>query len=343
MRRRDRELAARRLAAAAAGARPGLRRLEDAPPAAVADVPSPAWARAAPTSSEARAPSSSGPATGGWIPERATRASAEPSGDVVPGAAGPLASATTPPAVEAPRSPAEPLAPAAAVRTLDALRHAADLYGGAGTAPDAASRPPDVPDRTSHPHATRWAVSPRAAAVGAVAIALVGGAVALHATTSSPGDPVDLPTPGAAATSAPTAAAEVVVDVVGEVAGPGVVRLPAGSRVVDAVAAAGGATRRAQLASLNLARVLVDGEQIVVPRRGAPPPAARATTAADALVDVNTADVAALDALPGIGPVLAQRIVDERAKHPFSSVDELADVPGIGPSLLARLRPLVRT
>ena len=130
---------------------------------------------------------------------------------------------------------------------------------------------------------------------------------------------------------------------VGAVAAPGVVRLPEGSRVVDAIAAAGGATADAQVSALNLARLLVDGEQIAVPRPGEQAAAAaRARGAADGLLDLNGADEAALDALPGIGPVLAGRIVAHREDGPFTSVDELADVAGIGPTLLERLRELVR-
>ncbi|MBR7744330.1 helix-hairpin-helix domain-containing protein [Phycicoccus sp. BSK3Z-2] len=146
-----------------------------------------------------------------------------------------------------------------------------------------------------------------------------------------------------------------VVHVVGQVAEPGVLRLPAGSRVSDAVEAAGGATRRADLAALNLARPLVDGEQVRVPAPGEEPPAAAPPSgdggaaagtpgAASALVPLNTADVTALDGLPGIGPVLAQRIVDWRTVNGrFSTVDELAEVSGIGEKLLAQLRPLVTT
>ena len=178
---------------------------------------------------------------------------------------------------------------------------------------------------------------------------LVAGAVALRATAVAPGPAVVLPTP---APSGPVAAARprpplrriVVVDVVGAVAAPGVVRLAQGSRVVDAIAAAGGATADAQVSALNLARVLVDGEQIAVPGPGEAPADVGDPAAAggDDLVDLNTADAAALDALPGIGPVLADRIVSHREDGPFTTVDELADVAGIGPTLLERLRDLVR-
>jgi competence protein ComEA len=162
------------------------------------------------------------------------------------------------------------------------------------------------------------------------------------------------PTAAAASTVAVSRPApEVVVHVVGAVHRPGLVRLPAGSRVVDAVRAAGGTTASARPASVNLARLLVDGEQLVVQRRGsqpltaAPGPpgevgSAGATPAPSAPVDLNSATLAALDGLPGIGPVLAQRILDWRTAHGrFSSVDELGEVSGIGEATLADLRPVV--
>lgn len=159
------------------------------------------------------------------------------------------------------------------------------------------------------------------------------------------------------ASPAATVPAEVVVHVVGAVRRPGLVHLPAGSRVADAVDAAGGATSKAQLASVNLARVLVDGEQLIVQRRGGSmllgaPAAATAAGASGgaatsasptAPVDVNTATLEQLDGLPGIGPVLAQRILDWRAANGrFSTVDELGEVSGIGEATLSDLRPLVR-
>lgn len=136
----------------------------------------------------------------------------------------------------------------------------------------------------------------------------------------------------------------VVVSVVGQVARPGLVTLPSGARVADAIAAAGGLLPAADPASVNLAAVVADGEQLAV---GVPAPAAGDAPAAGpadsgGLVDLNTADVAELDALPGIGPVLAQRIVEHRAQQgPFGSVDELDDVPGIGPAIAAELAELV--
>ncbi len=156
--------------------------------------------------------------------------------------------------------------------------------------------------------------------------------------------------------------ADVVVHVVGQVHSPGVLRLPVGSRVSDAVAGAGGATARADLSGINLARLLQDGEQVRVPAPGeevrepAAPggngsvggagaggsPGGGGSAGAGGVVPLNTADLATLDTLPGVGPVLAQRILDWRAEHGrFAAVDELSEVSGIGEKLLARLRPLV--
>jgi competence protein ComEA len=139
----------------------------------------------------------------------------------------------------------------------------------------------------------------------------------------------------------------VVVSVVGQVAAPGLVTLPAGSRVADALAAVGGLLPEADPASINAAAVLSDGEQIAVGVPGAVTPAAGAPASAGSgaggALDLNTATVADLDALPGIGPVLAQRIVDHRTAHgPFTSVDQLDDVSGIGPAIFADLVARVR-
>jgi competence protein ComEA len=141
--------------------------------------------------------------------------------------------------------------------------------------------------------------------------------------------------------------ATVVVSVVGQVASPGLVTLPSGSRVADAIAAAGGLLPEADPASVNLAAVVADGEQLAVGQPGAATPdgapAGPVTGSGTATrVDLNTAGVAELDALPGIGPVLAQRIVDHRTRQgPFRSVVELDDVPGIGPAIAAELAELV--
>lgn len=140
----------------------------------------------------------------------------------------------------------------------------------------------------------------------------------------------------------------VVVHVVGQVKHPGVVALTAGSRVADALKAAGGSLLGADLSAVNLARLLVDGEQIRVPKPGEVVPqvvggsAGSSGPSAGSPVNLNTADLAALDTLPGVGPVLAQRILDWRAGHGrFSRVDELGEVSGIGDKLLAQLTPKV--
>ena len=144
----------------------------------------------------------------------------------------------------------------------------------------------------------------------------------------------------------------VVVAVVGQVASPGLVTLPSGSRVADAIAAAGGLLPEADPAAVNLAAPVADGEQVAVglsaavPAGGGPAGGAGESgtggSGSGGLVDLNTAGVAELDALPGIGPVLAQRIVDHRSHQgPFRSVEELDDVPGIGPATAAELAELV--
>jgi competence protein ComEA len=138
----------------------------------------------------------------------------------------------------------------------------------------------------------------------------------------------------------------VTVDVAGKVRRPGVTTLPAGARVVDALRKAGGARGRVDLSGLNLARVLVDGEQILVGRPAPGGLAASASTAApDAtgtLVNLNTATAEQLDTLPGVGPVTAQKILEWRGAHgAFSSVDELLEVDGIGEKTLADLAPHV--
>lgn len=161
-----------------------------------------------------------------------------------------------------------------------------------------------------------------------------------------------LATPAAAVSSAglPTATAapdgELTVDVAGKVRRPGIVVLPAGSRVVDALEAAGGARPRVDLSSLNLARVLVDGEQVLV---GLPVPAgvagssaATAVPADGTLVNLNTATAAELETLPEVGPVTAEAILAWRTEHGgFTAVDELLEVDGIGEATLATVAPHV--
>lgn len=152
------------------------------------------------------------------------------------------------------------------------------------------------------------------------------------------------PTGAVPGSSASPSGAPVIVDVAGWVRSPGVYEFVAGDRVVDAIERAGGARRGADLAALNLAAPLVDGSQILVPKAGAATGAGGSTTAGSTggLVNINTASATELEALPGIGEVLAATIVAYRDEHgPFASVDQLEDVSGIGPSTLEEIRDLV--
>jgi competence protein ComEA len=144
----------------------------------------------------------------------------------------------------------------------------------------------------------------------------------------------------------PAAAKLLVIDVAGAVRRAGLYRLRSGSRIDDAIAAAGGPTSKAQLDSVNLAAPVADGEQIVVPGSGAAgvaaasPPAAGSSPSAP--LDLNSATLEQLEGLPGIGPVTAQKILDFRQAHgAFHSVAELEGVPGIGPAHMAQLKGLV--
>jgi competence protein ComEA len=141
---------------------------------------------------------------------------------------------------------------------------------------------------------------------------------------------------------------KLVVHVVGAVRRPGLYRLRDGSRIADALARAGGATRKADLTVVNLAAPLSDGVQVVVPRRvpaaAAAAPASAGSSAAtpSGPVHLNTATLEQLDALPGVGPVTAQKILDYRQQNGgFASVDELDAVPGIGPARMEQLRETV--
>ncbi|MCS7209475.1 MAG: ComEA family DNA-binding protein [Fimbriimonadales bacterium] len=156
---------------------------------------------------------------------------------------------------------------------------------------------------------------------------------------------------------APSATEELVVHVSGAVKKAGVYRLARDSRVVDAIEQAGGATASADLNALNLAEPLTDGQKVHVPRKGETPPSASAAAASTVPsarttsppkatpkfpIDLNTATAEQLEAIPGIGPVLAQRIVEYRNTHgKFHSVDDLLEVQGIGPKRLENMRPYV--
>jgi competence protein ComEA len=132
----------------------------------------------------------------------------------------------------------------------------------------------------------------------------------------------------------------ITVHVSGEVVAPGLVQLPITARVADAVAAAGGSTREADLSSINLASSLRDGDQVVIP--GVADIVTGGGEDGDGRIRINRATVAELEQLPGVGPVLAERIAAYRDEHgPFSVVEDLLDVPGIGEGKLATLRDSV--
>ena len=147
---------------------------------------------------------------------------------------------------------------------------------------------------------------------------------------------------GSPASSAPSMVAggtEIVVHVTGKVNRPGIVTLKSGARVNDAVAAAGGMRGKVDAAGINLARVLVDGEQVIV---GESPGAGAAIPGAEVKINLNSADVTALETLPGVGPVTAEAIISWRtANGPFRSAEDLLEVKGIGPATLKQLRERV--
>jgi competence protein ComEA len=185
--------------------------------------------------------------------------------------------------------------------------------------------------------AIAWYSRPRAEPVAAEPVPVVTGAEAA---------PPDQATPSGSG-------GEVVVAVAGKVRKPGLVRLPDGARVADALAAAGGVLPGADIALLNLARKVTDGELILVGVTappgaaggsigGAPPDGSSGGAAAGGKVNLNTAALAQLDSLPGVGPVLAQRIVDHREKSgPFRTVSDLRQVDGIGDTRYEQLKELV--
>lgn len=245
----------------------------------------------------------------------------------------------------------DPLDPVIRPRRLALAPRAAMVFGalllvlGLGLALRAVLTAPDGASGAASPTAT----GPPAAAVDPAATGPPGSAAA-----PGPADPAA--TGSADPAGAP--AGRIVVHVVGAVVSPGVVVLADGARVADAIAAAGGAASDADTEQLNLARVLGDGEQVRVPHAGeqlvAPDPgpsppggasgggaagASGGSTPGGGVVNINTAGAAELESLPGIGPALAARIVEYRDGHgPFASVDDLTDVPGIGPAKLEALR-----
>lgn len=176
--------------------------------------------------------------------------------------------------------------------------------------------------------------------VGARAIRAEGGAEPAYSASFSSGS-----SGGGFSLRAGGGGTDVVVDVAGAVRRPGVYRLPAGARVIDAVERAGGAAGQAQLEAVNLAARLADGQQVVVPGRGADGAAVAEAGAGEAgPISLGSATVAQLDTIDGIGPVTAQKIVEYRNQHGgLASVDQLDEVSGIGPatmqSLRARLQP----
>jgi competence protein ComEA len=209
----------------------------------------------------------------------------------------------------------------------------------------------------------RWALTPALAAVASVVVLALAGivgwmalrdgaqpvpvqaAAAVSETAAAPAQE----TPSHGTEGSPAPGTEAVVHVAGQVVSPGLVTVAHGARVADAIAAAGGPLEGADLSVVNLARVVVDGEQILIPLPGeavTPPGGTHDATGggqSGGLIDLNRADAATLDELPGVGPVLAERIVAWRTENgPFTSVDELGEVSGIGPSILTKIRDLVR-
>jgi competence protein ComEA len=185
----------------------------------------------------------------------------------------------------------------------------------------------------------------RALAVGLVA--LVGLAL-LWRHASSPGAATALRVaPVHAAGAAPARPTLLVLDVAGAVRRPGLVRLPQGSRVADAIARAGGFTRHAERSGVNLAAPVADGQQVLVPTRGVAGAAGGGAGGAASggpagPVSLSAASAEQLDALPGVGPVTAQKILAYRQQHgAFHTVDELDAIPGIGPARIANLQGLV--
>lgn len=172
-------------------------------------------------------------------------------------------------------------------------------------------------------------------AVG-VAVALGVGVVIARARAAPPA-----PIAVVRASPTPTPAPPIMVDVGGAVVRPSVVSVPAGARVGDAIAAAGGAMPDADLASVNRAALLRDGGRVYVPRVGEDPPAGSIGTDAETKVDLNRASSSELETLPGIGPATAGKIIRSREQRPFTKVDELQTRGLVSARVLADIRDLV--
>jgi competence protein ComEA len=184
---------------------------------------------------------------------------------------------------------------------------------------------------------TRIAVVLAAIIIGVVA---VGAVLLVYDDLSAPPIVITDPDP----------ARPIAVEIVGAIATPGVYELPAEARVIDLVDAAGGTTADADLGGINLARRVRDEDQVVIPSRTLPPatsafpdgvePGSSTAAGQTARININTASVDELDRLPGIGPAIAQRVVEYRAEQgPFRTVDELARVSGISSAMVDELRP----
>jgi competence protein ComEA len=185
-------------------------------------------------------------------------------------------------------------------------------------------------------------LSPRVKAGGVAVLVLVGlGCAVLVSALGNHGSSTPVPPP--ATSSASRSGSSIYVHILGAVAHPGLYELRDGDRAIDAVAAAGGFLETADQSQLNLARFVADGEQISVPAIGEAPATAPGTTASG-LVNINTADAATLDTLPRLGPAMAERIIQWRESNgPFTAVEDLLNVTGIGEKTFEGLRDLVTT
>jgi competence protein ComEA len=187
---------------------------------------------------------------------------------------------------------------------------------------------------SAHPSALTWLL------VVGLGVLVLSGYLLSHRHPAAP-SPADNAPPPVAAALAPSTAT-IVVDVGGRVRHPGLVTLAVGARVADAIAAAGGALRPADIATIDLAAHVTDGQLLLIGVPGAAAVGGVAAGGTTGPVDLNTATVDQLDALPGVGPVLAQRIIAWREAHGgFRSIEDLQQVPGIGARKFSDLKALV--